>query len=118
MQKKFSIRARLKSFQFAIKGLQSMILEEHNARIHLVAAIVVIIAGVLFQVTKEEWLWLSLAITLVFITEMINTAVESMCDEITEEISPNIKKAKDVAAGAVLVVALFAVVVAVIVFVF
>lgn len=117
MKKRFSIKDRIKSFGYAFNGLKTLIVEEHNARIHVLAAAAAITVGIILDITYREWLWVGLAITLVFVTEMINTAVEAMCDEITDEVRPNIKKAKDVAAGAVLVSAFFSVVVAVFVFI-
>lgn len=116
-KKKFSLTDRIRSFKFAINGLRTLVVEEHNARIHLVAAVVAIIMSWLLEITSSEWLWVMLAIALVFISEMINTALEAICDEITEEIRPGIKKAKDLAAGSVLVSALFALGVAFFVFV-
>lgn len=114
--KKFNIKDRIKSFGYAFNGIKTLIVEEHNARIHLLATVVVIVFGIVFEISLVEWLWISLAIALVFIAEMVNSAIESICDEITEEIRPGIKKAKDIAAGSVLIAAMFAIFVAVIVF--
>lgn len=116
-KKKFSIKERIRSFGFAYNGIKRLIVEEHNARIHVLGAIVAIILGIVLEITVAEWLWVALAIALVFITEMINTAIEAICDEVTKERRPTIKKAKDVAAGAVLVAAMFAVAVAVWIFI-
>lgn len=115
--KKFSIKERIKSFGFALSGIRTLIIQEHNARIHLLAAITAIVLGVVFEISRMEWLWVALAIALVFITEMLNSAIEAICDEVTNDQRPLIKKAKDVAAGSVLVAAIFAVVVALVVFV-
>ncbi|CAG5084990.1 diacylglycerol kinase family protein [Parvicella tangerina] len=115
--KKFSLRERVNSFKYAFNGLKILLLEEHNARIHSLAAIVAIALGFILKISHREWLWIMLAIALVFTTEMINTAIETICDEITTESRPGIKKAKDVAAGAVLVTAVFALLVALFVFV-
>lgn len=116
--KKFSIKERIKSFGYAFNGIKTLIVEEHNARIHVLGAIVAIVLGIVLEITVAEWLWVVLAIALVFITEMINTAIEAICDEVTEERRPAIRKSKDVAAGAVLVAAIFAVTVAFFVYVY
>lgn len=102
--------------RFALKGLLVFFRDGRNAKIHLLAAVAAIIAGFYFQVTPGEWLWIALAITLVFITEMINTSVELLCDLIMPEQNAKAKKLKDIAAGAVLVSAIFSIVVAGIIF--
>lgn len=85
---------------------------EHNAWIHSLAALVAITGGCLLEISKVEWLFVIGAIFLVFALEMINTAIEHLCDAVTKEDNPQIKMAKDVAAGAVLVGAGYALVVA------
>lgn len=116
-KRKFNIKDRIRSFGYAIKGIKTLIKEEHNARIHVLGAIVAIGIGLILRISGYEWMWILLAIAMVFITEMINSAIEAICDEITEEKRPNIKKAKDIAAGSVLVAAVFSLAVAVWVFV-
>ncbi|MCB9189323.1 MAG: diacylglycerol kinase family protein [Flavobacteriales bacterium] len=116
-KKKFSLSERIRSFRFAFSGIKTLIIEEHNARIHLLGATVAIALGIIFQISNSEWLWISLAIVLVFISEMLNSAIEAICDEVTEERKPMIKKAKDIAAGSVLIAAGFALIVALVVFV-
>jgi diacylglycerol kinase (ATP) len=101
---------------YAIKGVYVFFKDDRNAIIHLFAAIVVIVAGILFKITTEEWLWISLSIALVFITEMINTSIELLCDLVMPNQNEKAGKLKDLAAGAVLIAALFALVVAGIIF--
>jgi undecaprenol kinase/diacylglycerol kinase (ATP) len=86
-------------------------------KVHLIAAIAAVVALVIRHATKEDILFVSLAITLVWVTEMINTAIEKAVDLAMPEQHPVAKLAKDVAAGAVLLAAVFAVVVAILVFV-
>jgi diacylglycerol kinase len=112
---RFSWKDRVKSFGPALNGVR-LLMNEHNAWIHLVAAIIVVVLGIVHGLSRFEWLWVVLAIALVFITEMINTAIEAVCDELTVAKRPLIKKAKDMAAGAVLLAAIFAVVVGFLVF--
>jgi undecaprenol kinase/diacylglycerol kinase (ATP) len=93
-----------------------MFSEEHNARIHLVAAIIVIAGGIVFSVSLLSWVLLVLAIGLVFMAELINTSLEHLADVISPEKNEKIKKAKDLAAAAVLVSAIMAVVIGLMVF--
>src|SRR5687767_815513 len=103
-------------FRFAFKGIATFF-GERNAKIHLIAAIAVILAGFYVEVERSEWFWIVLAIALVFITEMLNSAIERMCDVLHPGHHPGIGKVKDIAAGAVLVAVLFALAVAGIIFV-
>ena len=113
----FSIQKRVKSFGYSIAGLKHLFLYEHNARIHLIAAVLVIIAGWYFEVSRMEWLAIVLCIGLVIITETLNTAIEVVCDYLSPDFHPKIKIIKDLASGAVLVSALTAVVIAAIIFI-
>jgi diacylglycerol kinase len=114
---KFSIRSRVKSFRYAITGIRQLIRREHNARIHLVATVGVIIAARVLSVSRLEAVALTLVIGLVWVTEILNTCLEKMADLITREEHPEIKFIKDLAAGAVLVAAITAVVVALFIFI-
>lgn len=112
----FSIKSRLKSFKHSFAGLHTLIKEEHNSRVHLVAAIVVIVMGFVLKVTTVEWLVLALTIAFVIVVEIINSSIENLADAITEDYNLNIKKAKDMGAAAVFVSAVAAVIVGVIIF--
>lgn len=114
--KKFSTNARFKSFYFAFQGLKLFFKTQHNAWIHAVSALIVIVLGFLLKVNSAEWCWLIVAISMVFITEMLNTAIEFLCDFVSPEIHPQIKKIKDVSAAAVLIAALAAVTIGMIIF--
>jgi len=85
-------------------------------KVHLLAVIVVSAAGFYFQITTTEWLAVLLCFVLVISLEMVNTAIEILANKINPEKDEAIGRAKDVAAGAVLVAAIFAVVIAGIVF--
>lgn len=106
----------LKSFRFAACGILKAIKEERNMKIHLLAMTLVLIAAKVFSVSGTELAVLFLTIALVISLEMVNTAVEKAVDLVTEEYAPLAKTAKDVAAGAVLVAAIFSVCVAVAIF--
>ena len=112
----FSVAGRLRSFVYAARGLQLVLATQHNAWLHALATLVVVGAGAALGVAPLEWLALSLAIALVWTAEAFNTALELVCDAARPEFHPLIQKAKDVAAGAVLLSALGALAVGVLVF--
>jgi len=114
---KFSFVKRLKSVTFAFNGLKILIREEHNARIHLAGALVTILMGLVLDISWSEWIALCFAIGFVFAMEAINSALENLADFITTEKHESIKKAKDLAASAVLISAISAFMVGVIIFV-
>jgi len=117
MTKPFSIAERLKSISFALSGIGAMLRTQHNARIHLAATIVVVVAALWFQVAREEWVWLVFAMIAVWTAEALNTAFEFLCDVASPEFHPLVKEAKDVAAAAVLIASMGAAVVGAVVFV-
>jgi diacylglycerol kinase (ATP) len=103
---KFSPTARLRSFVYAGRGIRTMLASQHNAWIHAAATLVVIALGLVLQVSRLEWLALILAIVSVWTAEALNTAFEFLCDVASPEFHPLVEKAKDVAAGAVLICAI------------
>lgn len=113
---KFSIRKRIKSFLFAFNGLKILMTEEHNARIHLVAAICAVIASIVFEISAFEWIAVIVAIGLVFALELMNSAIERIADFIAPEKNEKIKKIKDLSAAGVLISAITALIVGLIVF--
>ncbi len=104
------------SFNFAVNGIISSVKRERNMKIHYAVAILVLIASLFFNFSRTEFLLLVFAISLVLITELINTAIELTIDMITKEYHPYAKVAKDVAAGAVLISAVNSLVVAYLLF--
>jgi diacylglycerol kinase (ATP) len=114
---KFSLRSRIRSFRYAIAGILKFVRQEHNARIHAVATVAVIIAGIIFHVSYLEAATLAVVTGGVWITEMLNTCMERMADVVHPAVHPTIKFIKDLAAGAVLVAAITAVVVALFIFI-
>lgn len=113
---KFSLQQRLKSFSYAIKGLQTTVKYEHNTWIHLFATVMVIVFGFVYELTTFEWCWITLAIGLVVVTEILNTAIEHLTDLVSPEFHPLAKKTKDAAAGAVLIASIIAVIIGLLVF--
>ena len=104
----FSWAARARSLRYAGRGLICALREEHNARLHLAAAVMVAALGLGLRFTPAEWARTLFAVALVFIAELLNTALEHLCDVISPDPNPSIGKAKDVAAAAVLIAALTA----------
>ena len=112
----FSITDRVKSFGYALSGLGFMLRSQHNAWIHLAATAAVIASGAALNIGAEDWRWIVLAIGLVWVAEIVNTAFEHLCDVVQPEFHVSVKTAKDVAAGAVLVAAIGAAIIGVLVF--
>lgn len=108
---RFSLHRRVRSFGYAWDGLGHFVASEHNGWIHAVATVLVIAASIHFHLSAEEWRWILLAIALVWVAEAFNTSIERLADAVTLEPDANIGHAKDVAAGAVLAAAIFAVVI-------
>lgn len=116
-QERFSIRKRTKSVGFAFNGLKILIREEHNSRIHLIAAISVVIAGFYLKISTFEWIAIIFAIGLVVALEIINSAIEHIANFVSLEKHDTIKKIKDLSAAGVLVTAITALIIGLIVFI-
>lgn len=101
-------RGRGKSFACALRGIAVLLRTQTNARIHLLATVLVVAAGFVFRISRGEWVPLAFAIAIVWIAEAVNTAIEALADRITRENDDAIRRAKDVAAGAVLLAAITA----------
>jgi diacylglycerol kinase (ATP) len=112
----FSIHRRLRSFGYAFQGAKTLLVSQHNAWIHAAATVAVVIAGYLCHVSRNDWALLVAAIALVWLAEAMNTGLEFLADEVSEEKRDRIGKAKDIAAFGVLVSAVAAVVIGSIVF--
>lgn len=104
----FSVKARARSIKHAFEGIAIFFKEEHNARIHLVATILVIMLSIIFTISLMELIVLILAVGFVWVAELFNTAIEKMMDFIMPEQNDKIKLIKDLSAAAVLIAALTA----------
>lgn len=102
------MRKLIKSFSNAMHGIAILFKTQLNARIELTITVVVVIAGILFNISSSEWLSILLCIALVLGLEGINTAIEIILDKLHPNFDTEIGKAKDVAAGAVLIAAIVA----------
>ena len=112
----FRVSHRVRSFGPAFRGIAAMLRAEHNARIHALATVVVVVAGLGLGITRGEWLAIVLVIALVWVAEAFNSALEALGDAVSADPHPLVGRAKDVAAGAVLLAAIAAVAVALLVF--
>ncbi|MBQ5742644.1 MAG: diacylglycerol kinase family protein [Clostridia bacterium] len=105
-----------RSFGYAAKGIVRTVCQERNFRIHLVAVCLVSLFAFLYGATTQQWIVLVLLYALVLSLELLNTAVEKTVDLVSPDKHPLAEKAKDAAAGSVLVSAVASVVVAVLMF--
>ena len=113
---KFSVRKRIKSFSYAFAGLRVLFREEHNARIHAVAAVLAVAMGFLFRISPMEWIAVAIVIGMVFAAEIINSSIERTADFVKAERDDRKRDIKDLGAAAVLVCAIAAAVVGIIIF--
>jgi len=111
------LRRRIASVAHALRGLRTLVATQANARLHAVATVIVVAAGLALRVTARDWCWLAAAIAAVWAAEAFNTALELLADEVSLERRERLGRAKDLAAGAVLCTALGAAVIGVLVFV-
>jgi len=115
-KEKFSIVKRAKSFAHAGRGIYFFIKTTHNAWLHILIFIGVILAGIFFEITYIDWIFLVIAAGFVFTAEAFNTAIEIDMDLTSPEFHPYARDTKDVAAGAVLISAITAILVGMLVF--
>ncbi len=110
------MKKQLKSFGCAIKGFFGAVCSEGHLRFHLVAAVYVLVFSSFYNFSAAQWAVLIILIALVIAAELVNTAIENTCDAVTTEPNEHIRRAKDMAAGAVLVLSIAAAAIAVIFF--
>ena len=104
------------SFKYAFEGIITTIKEERNMFIHFLIAIIVVITGIYVRLSLNEWFICLLLFALVFSLELINTAIENTVDLVATKKNKKAKMAKDAAAGAVLIAAIFASIIGIIIF--
>lgn len=110
-KEKSKVAAIINSFNYAVEGIIYALKKEKNMKIHFFMGFVVLLLSLFFNFSRIEMLMLFFTISLVIITEMINTAVEKIVDMYTEDFHPLAKISKDVAAGAVLIASINALIV-------
>ena len=117
-KRKWKNRDLITSLEFAFTGILTAIKEERNMRKHAATALIVILAGFVFRVSRIEWLFLLLSILLVIAFEILNSAIENVVDLASHyHFDMLAKKAKDMAAGAVLVVSVLAALIGLLIFI-
>lgn len=114
---KWSWKYRLQSFRHAWNGICTFLRIEPHAIIHLIATLLVIVLNILLRVDTWEWGILLGCIGMVWIAEMLNTALEKLCDAVHPAVHPLIKQCKDIASGSVLIAAIISMIVAGIIYV-
>ena len=112
----FTFRKRLRSFGYAFNGIRLLITREHNAWIHCFVAVCVVVAGILLGLSEMEWIAVVIVIGAVLAAVAVNSALEAIADFVSPEYSEAIKRTKDLAAGAVLIMAIAAAIVGGIIF--
>ena len=106
----------IKSFSYAFSGIKFCFKSQLNFRIHSGLTIIVLIFSIVFDISAFEWIAVCFCIAFVITMEMLNTAIEKLCDVVHIEIHPGIKKVKDIAAGAVLIAAFFSLITGIVIF--
>ena len=110
-------RKRLNSFYFAARGIIYFFKEGVHAKIHGIATIVVIVTGFYLKISRNEWFALLLTCVIVLCAEVLKTAIEKLTDMVSPDHHSQAGFVKDVAAGAVLIAAIFAVIIGLIIFI-
>ncbi|WP_040196464.1 diacylglycerol kinase family protein [Candidatus Soleaferrea massiliensis] len=113
---KTTVRSLIKSFRYALRGLALTISGERNMRIHLVMAAYLLFFSLFYRFSCVEYAILLIAFTLVFVSEIINTAIETLVNLQTSSYNHLARNAKDISAGAVLICAVFAVLIGICLF--
>jgi len=116
MMQGLDLRRLSRSFHHAFRGVIKLLTDQQNARIHASMTIVVGILAYIFEVTRIEATVLFMAVIMVFAMEIMNTAIEMVCDLIDEKENSKVRVIKDGMAGAVLIASVIAVVVALLIF--
>ncbi|MDG2455040.1 MAG: diacylglycerol kinase family protein [Bacteroidia bacterium] len=111
------LKTYIHAFGYAISGIVSFVRTERNAKLHLTAATAACVVGAYVGIAATEWLGVASAVTIVIVSEMINSTIEKLCNKITTEQDSEIAVIKDIAAGFVLVSSLYALIIAAIIFV-
>lgn len=112
------VQSRLQSIKYAVNGIILMFKREPNIKLHAIATVIVVIAGFIDGFNTYKWLALVFAISAVWITEGVNTAIEKLCDySCGEQYHPAIKTIKDISAGAVLLAAISSIIIGILLFI-
>ena len=107
----------LKSFLFALRGLKDCILHEKNFQIQFVIGLLAVVAGFIFSINSTEWIFILLCCSVVLGLEIVNSAIEKLCNLVCPTFNLTIKKVKDMSASAVLLAAILSVIIGCIIFI-
>jgi diacylglycerol kinase (ATP) len=110
-----TLSGRIQSLKYAFRGIRLMLRSQHNAWLHAVASCCVLMVGGYYILSAAEWCWITLAIMAVWTAEALNTALELLADVASPEFHSLVEKAKDVAAGGVLLAAFGSVIIGILV---
>jgi diacylglycerol kinase (ATP) len=110
------VKKFVESLGYAWRGMRVVFAEERNMRVHGVIAVFVIALGFCYRITAAEWIAVLLCVGLVFVLEIINTAIENLVNLVQPQYDPLAGKVKDIAAASVLVAAIVAVVIGGVIF--
>lgn len=110
------MKKRMRSFRYAFQGIFRFFQEEHNALLHLMATITVVVLAIFFHVQGGELLALIIVTGIVWMAELFNTAIERLADLVSKEYHPGIGYLKDLAAAAVLIASVTAVITGAVIF--
>ena len=116
MNPKHEWKKLINSFKYALQGFASSFRTERNMKIHVVATILVIILGIYLKLNLIEWSIITIAIVIVISAELFNTAIETIVDMVSPQKNEKAKLAKDISAGAVLILAIGSAIVGFIIF--
>lgn len=114
---RYDFKKQLRSFGYAWKGIRCCIGKEQNLSFHLIAAVLVVIAGAALGITQTEWTAIIFCIGMVITAELFNTAIEKLVDLVFPHQHPAVGRVKDITAGAVLVCAVAAAIIGLVIFV-
>ena len=111
------IKRLFKSFTYAFRGISKTFLEEQNLQIQSIVGIIIIIIAYFLKISSIEWSLIILAIFVVILMEMINSAIERITDALKPRIHSYVKEIKDIMAGAVMLSSLLAIIIGLIIFI-
>jgi len=106
--KNFSIGRTFRAFKYSFQGLRYAYTHEQSMALHIVSTIMVVSAGIFFEIDRYEWFFVLILIGLIVGIELLNTSIEAVVDLITDKVHPLAKIAKDTASAAVLILSLTA----------
>ena len=116
-EEKPELKKRVNSFRYAFRGIARVFHTQRNMQIHVIIALLVIVAGIWFQLRIAEWLFIVLAMGFVFSAEIFNSAVEELVNLVSPGYNEKAGRVKDMAAGAVLIAAITAAIIGLFIFV-